>query len=287
MLVVRSLYSCQYECRTTAMLPLQLQPTVRVTNAPKPAARTISGTPELEGVLNGLANMQLGQGERQVLGERHNLVNRDSPAPLKDDANIGKGKGKAPARPEVIELSSDSDSADENAHAQRPAAGGGRLTKAARLAQLAREIAAAPDNASLARLVREFVAAMQENRSKMLTKEGFAVLDALHKQLGDPSVFVAPLRTTRPRNSHGSTDQNADASVGGGTGTGGGVETRQGKMNKLFRLGVDVRAAMSNTQLATMVAEFGAVINRSSGRTVTKDGFAFLRELATRIEVLS
>lgn len=287
MLVVRSPYSCQHEYRITAMLPLPLQPTVRVTNAPKLAARTISGTPELEGVLNGLANMQLGQGERQVLGERHNLVNRDSPAPLKDDANIGKGKGKAPARPEVIELSSDSDSADENAHTQRPAAGGGRLTKAARLAQLAREIAAAPDNASLARLVREFVAAMQENRSKMLTKEGFAVLDALHKQLGDPSVFVAPLRTTRPRNSHGSTDQNADASVGGGTGTGGGVETRQGKMDKLFRLGVDVRAAMSNTQLATMVAEFGAVINRSSGRTVTKDGFAFLRELATRIEVLS
>ena len=35
--------------------------------------------------------------------------------------------------------------------------------------------------ASLARLVRAFVGVMQENRSKMLTKEGFAVLDALHK----------------------------------------------------------------------------------------------------------
>ncbi|KAI0691396.1 hypothetical protein C8T65DRAFT_745459 [Cerioporus squamosus] len=31
---------------------------------------------------------------------------------------------------------------------------------------------------------REFVRVMQENRSKMLTKEGFAVIDGLHKQLG-------------------------------------------------------------------------------------------------------
>ncbi len=241
-----------------------------MTAAPKPSSRSS----DLEGVLNGLANMHLGSpGERQVLGERPNLVNRDSPAAPKDDK--GKGKSKAPANPDVIDLTTSSD--EENARSRA----GVRLTKAAHLAQLAREINAASDNRALARLVREFVRVMQENRSKMLTKEGFAVLDALHKQLGDPSVFIAPLRTTRPRASHGNgnASQNENGAAGG--------ETRQGKMNKLWRLGVDVRGAGSNTQLAKLVAEFGSVINRSSGRTVTKDGFGFLNGLAARIETLS
>ena len=84
-----------------------------------------------------------------------------------------------------------------------------RLTKAARLGQLAREMAAATDNAALARLVRAFVGVMQENRSKMLTKEGFAVLDALHKQLADPSVFVAPQRSGRRARASGDEPEDA------------------------------------------------------------------------------
>ncbi|KAI1793325.1 CK1/CK1 protein kinase [Ganoderma leucocontextum] len=245
------------------------KPTVRVTAAPKPTARKDSG--ELQDVLHGLANLQLG-GERQVLGERHNLVNRDSPGAPEHNAKgtkDTKGKGKAA----VIDLVSSDE--DENAHAHAQAKT--RLTKAARLAQLAREMAAATDNEALARLVRAFVSAMQENRSKMLTKEGFAVLDALHKQLGDPSVFVASLRT-KARASGASENGEADTS---------GRETRQGKMNKLWRLGAEVRVAGSNAQLAGMVAEFGKVIDRSSGRTVTKDGFGFLNALAARIEALS
>ncbi|PIL22418.1 hypothetical protein GSI_15106 [Ganoderma sinense ZZ0214-1] len=251
------------------------EPTVRVTAAPKPSARKASG--ELKDVLHGLANLQLGT-ERQVLGERHNLVNRDSPGAPEAVAN-GKGtdkdaKGKSKAAAVIDLVSSDE---DENAHARTQAQAQTRLTKAARLAQLAREMAAATDNAALARLVRAFVAVMQENRSKMLTKEGFAVLDALHKQLGDPSVFVAPLRT-KARASGASENAEVDTS---------GRETRQGKMNKLWRLGTEVRMAASNTQLAGMVAEFGKVIDRSSGRTVTKDGFGFLNALAQRIEALS
>ena len=255
---------------------LLIQPTYRVTAAPKPVSRKGSNSSELEGVLNGLAQMHLGgsPGERQILGERPNLANRDSPAPAKDDEK-GKGKGKGKS-PDVIDLTS---SDEENGNTHAPA--GVRLTKAAHLAQLARQTAAATDNRALARLVREFVQVMQENRSKMLTKEGFAVLDALHKQLGDPSVFVAPLRTARTRASGpgvGSQSQNENGSA---------AETRQGKMNKLWRLGVDVRGAGSNAQLAKLVAEFGAVINRSSGRTVTKDGFGFLNGLAARLEAMS
>ncbi|TBU31802.1 CK1/CK1 protein kinase [Dichomitus squalens] len=241
--------------------------------APKPTARMDMS--ELKDVLDGLANLQLGT-ERQVLAERNNLVNRDSPPAL--DPNVkDKGKGKAPSKPEVIDLVSSEDDDDENARARaRTNANGGRLTKAARLAQLSREMAQATDNRALGRLVREFAEVMQENRSKMLTKEGFAVLDALHKQLADPSVFVAPLRTKAARASGASENDVAS-----------GRETRQGKMNKLYRLGLEVRGAGSNTQLAGMVAEFGRVIDRSNGRTVTKDGFGFLNALAARIEALS
>lgn len=231
---------------------------------------------ELEGVLNGLANMQLG--ERQVLGVRDNLVNRDTNAAPKDGKKGGKPpKPSPPKSKEVINLISDDEgSRDENARAA-PAAG--RLTKAARLAQIAREVAAATDNVALAGLVRDFARTMEENRSRMLTKEGFAVLDALHKQLADPSVFVGPIRTARARASGAS-----EASQGG---DGGARETRQGKMNKLWRLGQDVRRAAGNEQLAALVVEFGAVINGSSGRTVTKDGFGFLAGLAGRLDALA
>lgn len=237
---------------------------------------------ELEGVLNGLANMQLG--ERQVLGVRDNLVNRDTNAAPKDGKKGGKPpKPSPPKSKEVINLISDDEgSRDENARAA-PAAG--RLTKAARLAQIAREVAAATDNVALARLVRDFARTMEENRSRMLTKEGFAVLDALHKQLGDPSVFVAPLRTKA--RASGASEIGDGNGNGNGEADASGRETRQGKMNKLWRLGLDVRGAASNAQLAGMVAEFGKVIDRSSGRTVTKDGFGFLNGLATRIEALS
>ena len=155
-----------------------------------------------------------------------------------------------------------------------------RLTKAAQLTALTRKVQDATDNVLLARVVRDFVDVLESSRSRTLTKEGFAVLDALHKQLADPSVFVAPLRTKAPLRASGASE-NDDAGALGGR------ETRQGKMNKLYRLGIEVRGAGSNTQLAGMVVEFGKVIDKSSGRTVTKDGFGFLNALAARIEALS
>ncbi|KAI0631957.1 CK1/CK1 protein kinase [Trametes polyzona] len=258
--------------------PPNPEPTVRVQVAPP---RKDSG--ELEGVLNGLAHMQLG--ERQVLGVRDNLVNRDTNTPpTKDGKKAAAAVPAKPAKPspkgkdkEVINIS---DSDDENAHARTRSPAVGRAPKAVRLAQIAREVAAATDNAALARAVREFSRVMEENRSRMLTKEGFAVLDALHKQLADPSVFVAPIRaTTRAARASGA----SEASHGQGDAR----ETRQGKMNRLWRLGQDVRRAGGNEHLARLVVEFGAVINGTSGRTVTKDGFGFLAGLAGRLEALA
>ncbi|KAH9847919.1 CK1/CK1 protein kinase [Lenzites betulinus] len=254
---------------------------------PNPEVRRSIGTApprkdtgELEGVLNGLANMQLG--ERQVLGVRDNLVNQNRDTPPKDGKPAKPAQKPLPKAHEVIDLVSSDEEQDtsrnENAHARAPAAAT-RLPKAARLAQIAREVGAATDNTALAARVRDFARAMEENRSRMLTKEGFAVLDALHRQLADPSVFVAPIRTARPRGSAAS-ENSLDAGAGA-------RETRQGKMNRLWRLGQDVRRAAGNEQLAKLVVEFGAVINGTSGRTVTKDGFGFLESLAGRLEALA
>ncbi|KAI0352579.1 CK1/CK1 protein kinase [Trametes cingulata] len=285
--------------------PPNPEPTVRAQAAPP---RKDSG--ELEGVLNGIANMQLG--ERPVLAVRDNLVNRDANTPPKDK-DAAQKKPAAAAKPkkpspkaskpkevEVINLvSDDSDSEgahqqprDENAHARggvrARATAGGRLPKAVRLAQIARAVPGAKgDGKALARLVREFVQAMEENRSRMLTKEGFAVLDALRAQLADPhnnnfGTKAAPLRTGRSRASIASEDGQSQGAEGASP-----RETRQGKLNKLWRLGQDVRKAGSREELAALVVEFGAVINRSSGRTVTKDAFGFLAGLAGRLEALA
>ncbi|KAI9058238.1 CK1/CK1 protein kinase [Trametes sanguinea] len=257
--------------------PPNPEPTVRATAAPKPAARMDSG--ELQGVLNGLANMQLG--DRPVLAVRDNLVNRDSNTPPKDAQKPVKAQKPSPKAKEVINLvSDDEESRNENAHGRtRVAPAAGRHSKAQRLSQLAREIAAATDKATLGRLVREFSQVMEDNKSRMLTKEGFAVLDALHKQLADPGALAGPIRTAKSRAS-GASEAPESAGAAGER------ETRWGKMNKLYRLGQDVRRAGSSEQLAQLVVEFGAVINRSSGRTVTKDGFGFLAGLAGRLEAL-
>lgn len=87
----------------------------------------------------------------------------------------------------VIEISSGSE--DEKPHML------GRTPKAYRLDRLAAKLGSATDNARLAAIVLEFIQVLKGyNSSRALTKEGFAFLDALHKQLSDPSVFVLPMR---------------------------------------------------------------------------------------------
>lgn len=130
---------------------------------------------------------------------------------------------------------------------------------------------AATNNQALAQVVTDFVIFLQSNRSRTLTKEGFAFLDALYKQLEDPSVFIVPLRTSRTRNA---SQQQQEANH---------VPPRL-KLDMLATLKREVTGATGNRALAKMVADFGTVINKSSGRTVTKDGFAFLEGLATRLK---
>ncbi|KAH8998684.1 hypothetical protein EDB92DRAFT_2111751 [Lactarius akahatsu] len=46
--------------------------------------------------------------------------------------------------------------------------------------------------------------------NRTLTREGFGFLDALHKQLADPSVFIVPLRSSKTRSSQSQRDQESE-----------------------------------------------------------------------------
>ncbi|EEB92730.1 hypothetical protein MPER_08719, partial [Moniliophthora perniciosa FA553] len=143
--------------------------------------------------------------------------------------------------------------------------------KAYKLSKLTSKVSKAIDNCELAQRVHEFVAVMRSNTSRTLTKDGFGFLDALHKQLADPSVFIEPMRTSRSKDKP---DSGADRRSGA-------------KLGVVARLREEVVYARNNRTLATMVQDFGNVTNRSTGRTVTKDGFAFLEGLAKQLETLA
>jgi casein kinase 1 len=216
------------------------------------------GADNVEQILNDLANLKLD--DRPVLGDRKNIHNAVQQA--KTDA-------KKPTA-EVIVITDSTDGGKIKNHPPSPVVA--RIPKAARLNKLTVDVNAASDNNALSHVVLDFVAFLQSNRSRTLTKEGFAFLDALYKQLADPSVFVLPLRTSRTRSADKEQHQVLPP------------EPRHVKLDVLAALRREVTTASGNQALAKMVADFGAVTNRSSGRTVTKDGFAFLEGLAARLK---
>ena len=190
------------------------------------------------------------------------------------DTNLTKGKSSdrvphddgATNDDNIIEINSDSE--DGESAPQKP-----MIPKRVRLIKLTKRAAAATDNKGLSELVLEFIEVLQSNSSRTLTKEAFDFLDALYKQLADPSVFIVPLRwvymdnlidkpdridrTSRSRSSNTSTEESEPLHIKRGT---------------VARLRKEVKAVSSNRKLAGMVAEFGKVTNRSSGRTITKVG---------------
>jgi len=91
---------------------------------------------------------------------------------------------------EVFELNSDSES-DDVPPLRQPAA---QQSKAVRLEKLSEQASKAADNKALSELVREFIAVLQMNSSRTLTREALHFLDVLYKQLDDPSVFLVPER---------------------------------------------------------------------------------------------
>ncbi|KAG2153025.1 kinase-like domain-containing protein [Suillus bovinus] len=219
--------------------------------------RPTMGTDEMENVLNDLAKLQLNP-PRPILGDQTNV-----PAPArKDDAKKSS---------EIISVSDSSADGRSRPNGQPlPPCTPVRTKKASQLQKLKLAVLDATDNAALAVAVEEFKKFLQLG-SRTLTKEGFAFLDALYKQLADPSIFVQPLRTLRSTNrEEGRAPQPAHV-----------------KLGVVARLRREVGTASSNRVLANLVADFGAVTNKSSGRTITKDGIAFLEGLAARLQALN
>lgn len=215
------------------------------------------GAENVERILNDLANLKLD--DRPVLGDRKNIDNAVQQA-------------KTDAKKQATEVTDDTHGGKSKNNPPSPVIA--RIPKAAQLNKLATAVSAALDNNAIAQVVIDFVAFLQSNRSRTLTKEGFAFLDALYKQLADPSVFIQPLRTSRTRSADKEQQQVLPS------------EPRHGKLDVLAALRREVTTASGNQALAKMVADFGAVTNRSSGRTVTKDGFAFLEGLAARLKAV-
>jgi len=229
---------------------------------PKPHAlrRTPGpGAENVEQILNDLANLKLD--DRPVLGDRKNIDNAVRQAKAKTNV-------KKPATEVIVIISDETDDGETKDHSPPPVVA--RIPKAAQLNKLTATAYAAPDNKALSQVVLDFVAFLQSNRSRTLTKEGFGFLDALYKQLADPSVFAVPLRTSRTR---------------GGDKELFPPEPRHVKLDVLAALKREVGTASGNKALGKMVADFGAITNKSSGRTVTKDGFAFLEGLAARLKI--
>ncbi|KAF8635946.1 hypothetical protein AX15_000114 [Amanita polypyramis BW_CC] len=200
-------------------------------------------------VLEGLKNLNLDTNLVHLEGKSSDKIpSRDNGGSAVSDDNS------------VIEISSGS---QEELAPQKP-----MIPKRVRLVKLTKRAAAGADNTQLSELVLEFIQVLQSNSSRTLTKEAFDFLDALYKQLVDPSVFIIPLRTSRSRSSNTSIEESEPLHVKRGT---------------IARLRRDVRTVSSNRKLAEMVAEFGKVTNRSSGRTITKDGYGFLAGLGDRL----
>jgi casein kinase 1 len=220
------------------------------------------GDAGLVGLLHGLAQLNINRGtpERPVLGDKKNVQN---------EGINGCLLLKKPEVAEIIVISDGGRWAVEHGPAAH------RYTKASQITKLTRAAGQAADNRVLAQLTTDFVKVLQSSNSRTLTREGFAFLDALHKQLADPSVFIVPLRTSKTRSRQEQERENPPAEDA--------VQERRSRLNVLR---TSLANAQDNQSLAKLIAEFGALIDRAAGRKLTKDGMAFLESMANRLLVV-
>lgn len=218
---------------------------------------------QLTGLLKGLAQLNINTDNigRPVLGDRKNV---------QDGGGNGDLLLKKPGPTNVVVISDDD---------ERSPGGYGpvdRYDKAARIIKLTRAAGQAADNRVLAGLTDDFVKVLRNSNSRTLTREGFAFLDALHKQLADPSVFIVPLRSSKTRSSRSQRDQESAAAE----------EAPRERRNRLNGLCLSLEKARDNKTVAGLVAEYGALIDRTAGRKLTKDGMMFLEIVAERLLVV-
>jgi len=215
--------------------------------------------------LQGLAQLNINRenAERPVLGDKKNV----------QDGGLQNGRLLL-KKPEVADIIIVSDGprwpgGGVNGPAEQ------RVTKAARIAKLTQAAGQAADNRVLAQIMGDFVKVLQSSNSRTLTREGFAFLDALHKQLADPSVFIVPLRTSKTRSQQQHQQEETPAE--------GAAQERRSRLNVLR---ASLAKAQDNKSLAKLIAEFGTLIDKATGRKLTKDGMAFLENMADRLLIV-
>lgn len=217
----------------------------------------------MAGLLRDLAKMNINRENpgRPVLGDKKNV----------QDQGVQNGRLLLKKPDADIIIVSD----DEQQWVPGPAEQ--RVTKAARITKLTQAAGQAIDNRVLAQITADFVKVLQSSNSRTLTREGFAFLDALHKQLADPSVFIVPLRTSKTRSLRSQRQEPTDLPA---------EEAAQERRNRLNILRTSVAKAQDNKSLAKLIAEFGTLIDKAAGRKLTKDGLGFLENMADRLLVV-
>jgi len=217
----------------------------------------------MTGLLRDLAKMQINRENpgRPVLGDKKNV----------QDQGVQNGRLLLKKPDADIIIVSD----DEQQWVPGPVEQ--RVTKAARITKLTQAAGQAMDNRVLAQIAADFVKVLQSSNSRTLTREGFAFLDALHKQLADPSVFIVPLRTSKTRSSRSQRQEPTDLPAD---------DVAQERRSRLNVLRASMAKAQDNKSLAKLIAEFGTLIDKAAGRKLTKDGLAFLENMADRLLVV-
>lgn len=223
---------------------------------PSPRKEPANKGAEIAKVLDDLGRLRLEE-TPQVLGDRKQIA--DAVQQAREAVKQPPSDDK-----EVIVISSGN---EDNSTKSIP--------KARRIYLLRTKVSAATDNATLSKLLLEFVEVLEKTYSKSLTVEGFAFLDSLYKQLADPSVFVQPMRTSKRGSGSVNDTEEGDALAKG-----------RARRGRLVTLKADVGKAETNKALAELVKAFGTEIDSSKSKTLPKTAFEFLHALGTKLKEL-
>ena len=223
---------------------------------PSPRKEPANKGAEIAKVLDDLGRLRLEE-TPQVLGDRKQIA--DAVQQAREAAKQPPSDDK-----EVIVISSGNE--DDSTKS---------IPKARRIYLLRTKVSAATDNATLSKLLLEFVEVLEKTYSKSLTVEGFAFLDSLYKQLADPSVFVQPMRTSKRGSGSVNDTEEGDALAKG-----------RARRGRLVTLKADVGKAETNKALAGLVKAFGTEIDSSKSKTLPKTAFEFLHALGTKLKEL-
>ncbi|KAF7768193.1 hypothetical protein Agabi119p4_7436 [Agaricus bisporus var. burnettii] len=147
------------------------------------------------------------------------------------------------------------------------------LQKGQQLERLSKSVGPATTNKELSKYVSDFIQIMQSNSGRTLTRPAFQFLDVLYTQLDKSSLVIRPTTMSKTKSFNEPVPEKEK-------------QASHVKLGVVARLRREVHSARSSKELATMVADFARVTNRSTGRTVSKDGFAFLEGIAERLKVL-